>query len=1030
VTESASLQVRGIAPSALHEQRKVVTILFADLSGSTTLGERLDPEALRGILASYFNELAHQIRRYEGTIDKYIGDAVMAVFGAPISHEDDAERAISAALAMQQAIGNLNSELDRRYGMRLALRIGINTGEVVAGLLAGDVQTAYTVVGDAVNTAQRFEAAAPLGEILVSEATRRLAIHSFEFEQTAPLTLKGKTERVVGYRVLRRRYEEIAPEATQFIGREPELESLRAAIGDAVRGKGRIVNIVGEAGVGKSRLVAELRANLIAGIDRVTVRCASFETNTPYALLADLVRGVLSIHAADDQPTARAAIAKGFIALGEERAEGDVTLLLDMLGYGVRSSLNPEVKRRVLVRLLSTLLRLAGARAPFVICAEDLQWVDGASLEVLGKLITEVPSLPCLFITTARPGWSPPWKSESITVRPLEGHTARELIEAVFEVPVEDDLANTIIARTAGNPFFIEEIIRELKQSNLLVERTGRVALAAGAVTPVPATVQEVIAARLDRLAAEPRRTLNAGAICGRTFWVRVLERLLPDLVLPTHLGTLERESFIDLQTISPEVTYGFRQVLIQEVAYQTQLQADRRRTHAAIAAAVEALYAERLEEFVDFLAYHYSRSDEDTKAVAYLMRAGERAQRLYANQEALSLYRAALERVRDGKAAGDASVILEHVGDVQTVIGKYDDALERFQAALDGARGDRARFARLQRKIGTALGRKGAYREAVAALEQGKAALTDKDDVEGARLGVRIGEIQSRSGNYPAARETLANAIQVAERIGADEVVAEGLKYLGAAMIYVGDLPGALALNQRCLGIYERLRDLPGTAAIRNGIGMLHFRMARWDDAIAEFAAALALEDRIGDPWAAAMCQNNIGEVHLSRGDFGEAIAWKDRAYDVFTSIGSESEAILALMGLGNARVLSGDLARGRADLAAAERRMSALGQARYLPDLHRHIAYAELMAGDLEAAQVAAERAMQYSRAAAARLQEAISLRVLGEVALARGDPGAARSAVDTSRRMLVELGDLGELLRTNAVLARLDKPVVVQR
>jgi len=277
MVDSASLQVRHIARAALGEQRKVVTILFADLSGSTVLGERLDPEELRGVLTSYFNELSHQIQRYEGTIDKYVGDAVMAVFGAPISHEDDAERVINAALAMQQSIGHLNEDLDRRHHVRLSLRIGINTGQVVAGLLAGDVQSAYTVVGDAVNTAQRFEAAAPLGEILVSADTRRLAIHSFEFEQTAPLTLKGKAERVVGYRVLRRRYEEIAPEATQFIGRTAEIDHLRRAITDAVLGRGRVVNIIGEAGVGKSRLVGELRANLGSGIDRMTVRGGSFE---------------------------------------------------------------------------------------------------------------------------------------------------------------------------------------------------------------------------------------------------------------------------------------------------------------------------------------------------------------------------------------------------------------------------------------------------------------------------------------------------------------------------------------------------------------------------------------------------------------------------------------------------------------------------------------------------------------------------------------------------------------------------------
>jgi len=705
-TESASLQVPDAARSSLGEQRKVVTILFADLSGSTPLGERLDPEDLRTILASYFNELARQIRRYEGTIDKYIGDAVMAVFGAPISHEDDAERAINAALAMQQAIVHLNDDLERRYGVRLSLRIGINTGEVVAGLLAGDVQTAYTVVGDAVNTAQRYEAAAPPGDVLVSASTRRLAIHSFEFEETAPLTLKGKSERVVAYRVLRRRYEEIAPEAAPFVGRVAELNYLRAAVVDSVEGCGRVVNMVGEAGVGKSRLIGELRANLISGIDGITVRCASFEVNTPYALIADFVRGAFSVHAAADEATARQAIADGFAALGAPLEDSSIVLLLDILGYGLHSTLAPEVRRRILVKLLRTLLRLVSQRAPLVLSAEDLHWVDAASLRVLSELVADVPTLPCLFVTTTRPGWTPPWQSESITVKPLEGQVARELIESVFEVPVDDNLAETIIARTAGNPFFIEEVVRELKASNLLVERTGQVGLVPGVTVPVPATLQEVIQARLDRLESEPRRVLNTGAVCGRTFWVRVLGRVLPDIGLQPQLSLLEHESFIELRTAAPEITYGFRQVLIQEVAYETQLLVERRRLHAAIAVSVEALYAERLEEFVDFLAYHYNRSTDDKQAYRWLLRAGDRAKELFANQEALRAFRDALARARN---APDVRVALERMGDVQTVIGKYDDALASLRSALAKTKAEPAVLARLHRKIATALGKKGA---------------------------------------------------------------------------------------------------------------------------------------------------------------------------------------------------------------------------------------------------------------------------------------------------------------------------------
>src|SRR5512140_1480335 len=269
---SASLQV-GAPHDALTEQRKVVTILFADLSGSTPLAEKLDPEELRAILGSYFGALARQIHRYEGTIDKYIGDAVMAVFGAPLSHEDDAERAIRAALTMQASIIRLNDDLERRYGVRLTLRIGVNTGEVVAGMLAGDVQRAYTVVGDAVNTAQRLESAAPLGAVLVSETTRRLALHHFEFERREPVVLKGKSEPVITYRVVRELETTLEPEATPFVGRSAELEWLDGALRDAEAGHGRVLAIVGEPGVGKSRLVTQFRASLARPIERMVARC-------------------------------------------------------------------------------------------------------------------------------------------------------------------------------------------------------------------------------------------------------------------------------------------------------------------------------------------------------------------------------------------------------------------------------------------------------------------------------------------------------------------------------------------------------------------------------------------------------------------------------------------------------------------------------------------------------------------------------------------------------------------------------------
>ena len=1012
--ESASLQISEVPFDALQEQRKVVTILFADLSGSTALGERLDPEELRGVLASYFNELARQIRRYEGTIDKYIGDAVMAVFGAPISHEDDAERAINAALAMQQSIGHLNDDLSRRHGVRLALRIGVNTGEVVAGLLAGDVQKAYTVVGDAVNTAQRYESAAPLGEVLVSANTRRLAIHSFEFEETAPLTLKGKTERVVAYRVIRRRYEEIAPEATPFIGRQVELDYLRAAALDAVQARGRVINIVGDAGVGKSRLVGELRANLVSGIERSTVRCASFETNTPYALVADFVRNAFSLHAADDEATARQGIVNGFVALGQPIDEVNVTLLLDMLGYGIHSTLDPDVKQRVIVALLQTLLRLAADRAPLVLCAEDLHWVDAASLRVLADLVAIVPKLPCLFITTARPGWTPPWKAESITIRTLAGTTAREFVEAVFEVPVDDQLAQTILERTGGNAFFIEEVIRDLKASNLLFEQTGRVALRLGAVPPVPATIQELIEARLDRLATAPRRVVNAGAACGRTFWVRVLERLLPAMRLGPHLSTLERDGFIDVRTVAPELTYTFRQVLFQEVAYETQLLADRRRRHGEIGAAMEALYVDRLEEFVDFLAYHYERSDDHRSACRYLLLAGARAQRLYANDEALRSYDTALRLAEDEATRAGA---LEGIGDVRTTIGDFVLARDAYREAHDLLALGPAQ-SRLERKIGSTYQREGDYQLALKWLERARESVGELSHVEAAAAWIELAHVAWRQGRYDDALTAGEQGVTEAEAIGAAQLRAEGYKHLGTASVLKGDHPRGVELYRRALSIYESLDDPQGLMNVRNNLGIVFRRQSRWEEALVEQRRALALARRIGDAWGIGMTLANLAETLRNKGDYAGAIDASDEALRSWSQVGNAVGIATVHMNMGILHFEHGHLDEARDSLHLALAEWEKLDSRLFLPELYRTLAKVELPR-DPAVALAWAQRSVDVAREIKARDEEGIALQVLGMVHHALGNAEATAELLE-SVTILRSANNRLELARSLSALA----------
>ena len=1019
---SASLQV-GAAETAdaLLEQRKVVTILFADLSGSTPLAEKLDPEELRGILASYFNVLARQIQRYEGTIDKYIGDAVMAVFGAPISHEDDAERAVHAALAMQASIVRLNDDLERRYGVRLALRIGVNTGEVVAGLLAGEVQRAYTVVGDAVNTAQRLESAAPLGQVLVSETTRRLAMHRFEFERREPITLKGKSEPVITYRVMRQLDATLEPDASPFVGRERELARLGSMLEDVRVGRGRVASIVGEPGVGKSRLIAEFRATLPNEMDRMTARCASYERSTPYALIADFIRGAFGIHAADDEPTASAVLTEGLTRYGEGIDPVVGAVILEVIGYPGRSTLDPERKRSLLVGFLRSILHRAAARAPFILAAEDLHWIDDASLRVLGELVGETAALPCLFVTTSRTGWTAPWAAELIELAPLDEDRSRELIEGMIQLPVDPALAERVLGRTGGNPFFIEEIVRELQSSGYLVELDGRIVTDERAAERLPATIQEVVEARLDRLSDEAKRVVRPAAVIGRTFWYRVLGGLVPPQTLSEGLGILEREEVVAPRATTPELTYAFRQALIREVAYQVQLLAVRKKTHAAVAATIEALFADRLEEFIDLLAFHYERGDDPARALEWLLRAADRAKGLFANTEALTMYGSALALAADGGGPRDAGTIHERIGDVQLLLGRYDEAIASYTAGeAHGGDPAAARRAALLRKSGNAMAMKGDYAGAFATLELALS-LAQADGAELARVLVQLGQLQWRQGVHVAARETLKAGVSTGEKSGADDAVADGLKQLGNVALLGGDRKDATTYYRLSLAIYERLGDTAGLANVRSNLGVTYRRSGQWPEALAEFEQSLALRELMGDPWGIGTIHNNIGEVHRTRGEPLDAIAAYERALTVWGRIGYASGVALALTGLGAAIAESGDVERGIATLRDAEARWNAVGSKAYLADLYQFIAAAELSRGGLDAAQAAAERSRRLAVDGGSTHMVAVADRILGEILVARGERTRGLVLLRLSRDALADLNEVPERLRAEAALAR---------
>ena len=1002
----------------MREDRRLVSVLFADLSGSTPLGERLDPEDLRRILGAFFAALVRPIQRYEGTVEKYMGDAVMAVFGAPVSHEDDAERTVRAALDMQRALTLLNDWLEREHGLRLALRIGISSGEVVSGILANDVQSAYTVVGDTVNTAQRLESIATPGAIVVGPTTYRLAARAFEFEPLGAMALKGKAQSVKAYRVVRAKDDAVADESTPLVGRSAELALLRQALAAAVLGQGRAVTVAGEAGVGKSRLIAEFLTSLGAGVDRWVARGRSYDRQTSYAVLASLLRSAFGIRQADLEPVARAGIEGRVRELGLDLDHATVRLLLDVLGYA-SAGFDPQATRRVLTEVVRNLVRLQAARGPLLIVAEDLHWIDSASQSVLADLVGELASLPCLFVGTGRSEWQPPWSSVRVELLTLDDTESRQMLAQYLGGEVDPSLLETMLLKSGGNAFFIEQLASALRDSGAIARVGGVWVGRQSLALLVPDSVHEVLGARIDGLGAGPARVVRAAAVVGRTFWYRVLERIDPIPSLAVDLDHLIDQGFVEERGIDPEVTHAFRHALIQEVAYLKQLLSQRRRLHVRVADAIADLFKQRADEYVDIIAYHYARGDDDAKASAALLRAGQRARRLYAIDEAMAYFRSALEHSAADPAASAAA--WEGIADVEGFTGNYAQAAAGYRqalAALDPA-DDRGR-SRLLRKLGVVHQITGDTPQALRTLTEAREVLSSGADREQALVLLELGQVYWQQGSYEQSKQTLLMAAQRAEAAGADDARADAYKHLGTVASLSGDTSMAIDYYERSLQLYEARADVSGQANVLNNIGIVRRKEGRYAEALGAHAKALAIRERIGDPLGIGTSRNNLAQIELARGALKEAEADFSAALKRWSAIGYAAGIALARTGLGITAVRRGDAQTGRHELQRAIEEWAQLGSRTYQSETERYLAEASL-SSDATAALDWATRAVATAQAVQALDQEGIALQVLGTVHLSRGEMPDSLAALERSREILRGTSERQELARTLAGLAR---------
>jgi predicted ATPase/class 3 adenylate cyclase len=908
---------------ALSGERKLVTVLFADVSGFTSLSERLDPEEVHGIIKHAFDVMLAEIHRYEGTVNQFLGDGLMALFGAPIAHEDHAVRAAHAALGVQRALAAYREELQRTRGIDFRMRQGLNTGLVVVGAIGDNLRMDYTAVGDTTNTAARMQQLAEPGTIVLAEATARQIEPYFALRQLGTFTVKNRVQPVATWELVAARAQvsrldaRAAQGLSPFVGREDVLAILERAWATAQRGRGQAVFVVGDAGLGKSRLLHEFRERVARDASWVQAECVSFGQAVPFLPIVGMLKRAFAVAEDDRETEIVAKVERGVTALGDEARPVGAALryLLSVdPGDGALKTMDPASRRKQIVAAVVRLMAARSRQRPIVLVVEDAHWVDSASEDVLKALADALPGMAVLLVVTHRPLYQQPFDDRTyywrVALQPIDERDAARIVRAtlgVDELPPE--LAAVIAAKAEGNPFFLEEIGRALVQSGALRVEDGRLSTVGAATTlAVPDTVQDVIAARIDRLEEPQKRTVQTASVIGREFALTLLRRV-SDVHdhLETCLSDLKRIELIYEKLAPGDPEYVFRHALTQDVAYASLLQAERRRLHAQIGAALEDAYAGRLEERAEELVHHFSRGEVWPKVAHYAREAGDRASALFVDARAVDLYEAALAALaRVPETAETARLGI----DVRLAMrpplwraGQLDRIHELFREAEQLA----TRHA-MPEVLDTVYAymvqyhwAKGNPDQAIAYAGRCLETAAARDD-----LALRVTGLFYRAHTYLTIGQH-RNAVADCEAIFAavkgrehDRLGLSGLPYCGAAhmaawsLAELGEFSDALAILDRGEAVAEAASNVYSLAVMQGGRTMVLALAGTLEEAVAvgEQAVATCREKNFAGHFMLAACALAHAYAALGRGREAAALAqqaiarqaavdaWSDRGW------------------------------------------------------------------------------------------------------------------------------------------------------
>jgi len=829
--------------SSIEGERKLVTVFFADVANFTSLSEKLDPEDAHNIMDGAFQILMDNIHRFEGTINQFTGDGVMALFGAPLAHEDHALRACHAALSIQHDLKEYGAKLKKAYGLVFLMRIGINSGPVVVGSIGDDLRMDYTAIGNTTNLASRMEALANPGNILVSTSTHKLTRDFFQFESIGPISIKGLTTPQEAYQLIKtgdvatRIAASVAKGLSPFVGRKNSMSKLMGSYENAQAGRGQVVGIVGEAGVGKSRLLLEFTKLLADGeFTYLEGRCLHYGGSMSYLPILDILKSYFDIKD-DDNESKISEKLKSTLDVLDEGLSAGLEPLENLLSVNVESNefaaLNPQQKREQTFEAIRDLFVSVSRDKPLIIAVEDLHWIDGTSEEFLDYLIGWLGNFKILLLLMYRQEYSHHWGNKSeysqISLSQLSTPSSIQLIQAILTGDeIAPEIKELILARASGNPLFIEEFTHTLLENGTIKCEEHCYFLDGDASSiDVPDTIQGLIAARIDRLEDNIKRTMQVASVIGRDFAYRILKSITGmHEELKSYLLNLQGLEFIYEKRLFPELEYIFKHALIQEVTYFSLLTARRKELHRQVGEAMEEQFGERLNEYSNIVGEHFLRGEDWERAYVYLNQAGDNAIQLYAHTEARSHFT-------------DSLKALDHLEDTEINLRRRVDTIIKLTVS---------------------------------------SWLTDPADVLLKRLNkaerlIASGRAYYQRGDMKEALGYYKQVLPVAQQAADAELLVIPTGAIGQALVVQGHLAKGSAMLGQAIPVFEEMARWPQWIQAKSFYGAGIAGMGDWKQGLSEAQDALAKSNELKSFTGIGVSQNCIGYAYLFGGEVQRAM-------------------------------------------------------------------------------------------------------------------------------------------------------------